>query len=219
MTTQQQTTLEKYRDHVFMRPDRELYTHIGYFISWFSMIELHITFWLAVTTDVKNVNSFELLTKGMDSRIKLERFRQACHLTKREIGPNLDVRLAYFQRVMIRIRNNLSHTWATMPEDSSVIHFSTLSRMPFKEIGFAQKGFRPDTMPLLTLFERGLWLNWFSDDLNRMAQQEPFPQRFEIDNPRSHVPKEFLERHLRQAGRANVDKPSQTPDEGDQKGD
>jgi hypothetical protein len=106
-----------------------------------------------------------------------------------------------------------------MPDESGIVHFATFSRMPFKEVGLQQTGFRPETLPLLTLFERGLWLNHFSDDLNRMAQQEPFPQRFEIDNPHSPVPTEFLERHRRKADRAKFDMPPETSAKDDQEDD
>jgi hypothetical protein len=72
MANQQQAALEMYREHIFAGRDCVLYTHIGYFMSWFSAIELHITFWLAVTTGVPSANSFDLLARGMDARIKLE---------------------------------------------------------------------------------------------------------------------------------------------------
>ena len=86
--TDDRPDFEKLRSEIFGGPDRDLYLHIGYFMSWFSAVELKITFFLALVLDDRQLEDFELLVKGMDARVKCERLRKACKRRAISIGPN-----------------------------------------------------------------------------------------------------------------------------------
>lgn len=60
-------------------------------------VELRISYLLARATNIKDLSAFELLTRGMDAKIKVERFRKAA---RGRIGPNLNDRLTVFYDTM-----------------------------------------------------------------------------------------------------------------------
>jgi hypothetical protein len=59
-----ESILTKARARIFGGGDVPLYLHIGYFMSWFSAVELHLTFLLAAALEFKKVDRFELLVHG-----------------------------------------------------------------------------------------------------------------------------------------------------------
>ncbi len=150
--------------HLFERGiDRKLYFHIGYFTVWYAAVEIRLTLLLArATKSMTNLDSFELLTKGMDARIKILRLREALGDL---IGPNLDTRLNIFDRHMRPLRNSAVHSYPVCDPTHSAIGFASLNQLP----SFTKS--KPPTakpaleMPVLDFFEHGVWLNLFNNDL------------------------------------------------------
>jgi hypothetical protein len=183
MTTNE-SYLTQMRDKVFSGQDRDLFLHIGYCMSAFSMVELNITFLLARTIDYKHLDNFELLVKGMDARVKCERLRKALKGRKKALGNNFKERLAHFENKVIGLRNKITHSMLSSPRHDGVLAFVTLAKLPWALPGSKQIGTPPEVMSTLELFENALWLNFFADDLNaagRVFDRETL----EIDHPRS----------------------------------
>jgi hypothetical protein len=65
--------LDHRRRKVFNAEDQELYLHLGYFLSWFSAVEAYLTLLIAMLTDSKNLENFDLLARGLQPRQKVER--------------------------------------------------------------------------------------------------------------------------------------------------
>jgi hypothetical protein len=177
---------ETVRLHIFDGEDRDHYLHIGYFIAWYSSVELGITGLLAMATNSQNLDAFELLVYGMDAKTKVERLRKASK-TGVTLGQNLSDRLTFFYDKIIPIRNSLVHSGLTQDPQKTALHFSSLAKLPFYAIGQPQRGAKPTRMPYRKLFEYALWLNFFSDDLIKIINAVP-PKIIEIDHPRSPKP-------------------------------
>jgi hypothetical protein len=177
--------LERTRKNVFDGEDRDHYLHIGYFMSWYSSVELGITFLLAIATGIRNLEAFELLVRGMDARVKIDRLRKAIDQSATiTIGPNLSSRIDLFYDKIIPVRNNVAHASLASDPQRQTLHFASLAKLPFHAHGLFQHGEPPPSVPLIDIFEHALWLNFFSDDLNKAINQFP-RQMLEIDNPRS----------------------------------
>jgi hypothetical protein len=194
--------LEKWKNQLSLE-EADLCLHLGFFIQWYSAVEVWITFLLARVLDQRDPENFELLTAGMDAKIKCERLRTGCRINDFTLGVNLDDRLTYFQERIVPVRNKISHNWATVPEGSKLIHFTTFSRVPGQKRQFRAGG--PTTVALQIIFDHGLWLDHFSEDISTLTGQEPLPKLLEIANPQTSLPTEFLERRQRLRERANAD--------------
>lgn len=166
---------------------RDLYLHIGYFITWFTTVETHLTFQLAITLDYSQLGDFELLVKGMDARVKCERLRKACK-NRRPMGTNFAKRLLFFEKRMIPLRNKLTHSLVAMPDRSGAFYFTSLSRIPSAALGLDHVGEPPESMTGHQLFEHGFWLNCFAADLAEVLRTGFRGKTLEIDHPRSRLP-------------------------------
>jgi hypothetical protein len=171
---------------VFEGPDRNTYLHIGYFVTWFSAVEVRLTQLLALAVRATNLEGFELLTRGMDARIKLERLRRACR-NRGNIGRNLSERLRHFEKRMIPLRNKMAHSFVITDPTYARIHFASVAKLPYAAYGLEQIGENPDSLAIRDVFEHALWLNYFSNDLDKVirAVQTDASKIFEIDHPLS----------------------------------
>jgi hypothetical protein len=121
----------------------------------------------------------------MDARVKVERLRKAMEKSRvMTMGPNLSGRLSLFYDMIIPIRNKMAHLTLSSDPKKETVHFASIAKLPFYAHGLDQQGERPPSMPLIDVFEHALWLNFFSDDLNKVLNQFP-RQTLEIDHPRS----------------------------------
>jgi hypothetical protein len=170
--------LERRRDRIFNGEDRELYLHLGYFLSWFSAVEARITLLIAMLTESYNLDNFDLLARGLQPRQKVERLRILAARYPRPIGPNFADVLGQFEETYIPLRNSLSHNrliHAGMTPKAFTI--TTISRISEKDGGHV--------IPDLELFERGYWLHMFQDDLGVMLADGLPKERLEIDDPKT----------------------------------
>lgn len=177
--------IEKIRSAILKGEDANLYLHIGHFMSWFSAAEIRITMLLQVATENRDAESFELLTRGMDARIKCERLRKAC---KKEdlLGPNLAQRLRIFENRVIPLRNKLAHCMVMAPDpNGGIFYLSTLARLPYKAFEREQSGLEPESMRSIDLFRWGHWTCLFSWDLQPALHETTKSGKFEVENPRS----------------------------------
>ena len=56
---------------IFSGEDRDLYLHLGYFLSWFSGVEGKLTFLIAFLTESRNLDNFDILASGLQPRQKV----------------------------------------------------------------------------------------------------------------------------------------------------
>lgn len=189
------TTLAESRALAFDGPDRDLYLHIGNFTIWFGAVEVRITHLLQLATGVTDRVMFELLIKGMDARVKVERLRRAAKTGGPKLGPNLTARLESFEKQSIPVRNKIAHSSIIKHPREDTFFFSDVVRMPFKVFtGEAHPDPRwnnPDQIAGLRLYGHGLWLNQFSDDLSGAIERGIRASMLEIVRPRSLAHTEY----------------------------
>ncbi len=175
------------RNAMFEGPNRDIYLHTGYFMNFFALVEINITYLLGLVLETREPAGFDLLVRGMDARVKVERLRKACKLKERPLGHHIKLRLNYFEQTIIPLRNRLTHAVLTQTDDEGGdggewLHFATL-------VNLSAKAGQPESMRTATLFERGRWLQLFGQDLNALLN-EGFAKTLEINNPQSPVPQE-----------------------------
>jgi hypothetical protein len=206
--------LKQARQHTFAGEDANLYQHIGYFCTWFGQVELQITFLMALLNNSPDFVGFDLLIKGMDARVKIERLTKLLKLRAAyEKKSNLGQRLIHFETLIVPLRNRIMHSGFYSTHDpESVLHLTSLTKFP---AGGPIPNPIPDTedadsITYLRLFKAGLWLNYFNDDLTSIYKGIPQSERvFEIKTPRTWVPTEYLGSRRPKAGPSKDHKPSQ----------
>jgi hypothetical protein len=171
-------------------PDHELYLHLGFFINAYAFVELRTTLLLAkVTGFTDDLQSFDLLTRGMDLRTKIIRLRKACE-RKSPLGPNLDARLTIVDELMRPIRNKIAHNYAVPDPSETTIHFVTLAAIPeFTEHRHPDASV-PEKIETLELFEYTAWLRLFSRDLQDAFRLLSQTGTLEIVTPRTPLRQE-----------------------------
>ena len=174
--------LEEFRKAAFEGEDRDLYLHIGYFMMWYSAVEMRITMLLRVVTQSPNAEGFELLTKGMDARTKCERLRAGA-VKNAPLGDVFSQRLDIFERKAISLRNKVAHSFIVSPPDGDAIHFTTISRLPYKAFGREQKGAEPERITKKSFFEHAVWTNTFAHDVRSASLSLVQNNILEITNP------------------------------------
>jgi hypothetical protein len=172
--------LDQKRAKIFNDEDRELYLHLGYFLSWFSAVEAQLTMMIAFLTDSKNLENFDLLARGLQPRQKVERLRILAS-KYRPLGPNLTALLDLFEEVSIPLRNDLSHSRLVHAHRPGTLLVTTIARLT------EEQGAR--TISAKELFERGYWLHCFQYDLGIMSANGLPVGRLEIDAPMTPVRK------------------------------
>src|SRR5690606_3052610 len=119
-----------FRAELLKGPDRNVITDVGYFLIWYSTVELTFTNLLAFVSGMRDLTTFDILSAGMDMRVKIERFRRI-QKKRGGIGPNLDTRLTYLDQKCRPIRNRLAHCAVAQSEKQAGCYLaSTLSTMP-----------------------------------------------------------------------------------------
>lgn len=159
--------------------DGALVAHLGFYVMWFAVVEVQVTAALAAVLGLRPLARAEVVMRGMDARVKCDRLRQAAK-KYHPIGPNLAVRLKYFEKKSIPLRNSVVHTWPVI-EDDGMVHFDTMGRLH----GLPQTEFPPASIHLDELMCEGLWLNHFSQDLQLATFSLVRDKKFEIDDPKS----------------------------------
>ncbi len=186
-------TIEKLRDEWLSSNDRHLYSHIGFFMSWFAAAEMSVSFLLALATKSIDMEGFKLLVRGMDARVKCERLRKASKSYK-PIGAALDDRLKNFEKTMIGTRNKIAHSVVVCPEPFDKIYFCSHNEWPSQYFEVADKNPNPpEFISTIALFKQGLWLNFFSYDLHSLVKTEAQAVVLEITHPHSPTRQAFLE--------------------------
>ena len=169
---------------------KDLFAHVGFYLYNFGAAEFHVTILLWIFIGFQEPQAFFLLTKGMDAKAKIVRLKEAVALRGWTIGPNLKARLSHLSEAQANLRNRISHNYLDWKKDAlEISNFSALPTMPDLQIGPA-----PETIPSMSFFERGCWLNRLAVDFIDLTNTlpkfgEPFPPGIlEIENPRSGVP-------------------------------
>lgn len=208
--------LEKGRTATYAGVDKDLYSDIGFFTTWFGATELKITVLLAQFTGTHDLEAFDILCRGMDARIKVERLQQAI---KRQglIGPELHLRLAYLADKIIPLRNKLMHSAFSTAEDGGPRRYflSGLANLPWVELkmGPPKTKLKPTVVNSVDLYANGLWLSYVLGDLGRVFTFDEGDGKplIEIVQPKSTVPEVFRQKHQRKADRATSDTQPQMP--------
>ena len=207
--------LRAVRDHIFAGEDRELYLHISYFLTWYAQVEWRLTILMATVAQEPDLDAFHLLVMGMDGKTKVRRFRGLCRIKKREIGPALSTRLAVFHNKLCPLRDRIAHTALSGGKNDGRFYFSTIDRDLSAALGTSRiKGVQPaDRIERLTLFEHGLWMNYFAQDLAAVWERARAGQSLEVETPRSPPPKGDLANPPDTDAQTKSDTRDQTPPE------
>ena len=175
------------REKQYEGADRDLYLDLGFFHAWFSLAELAITTMLAIASKATDLKTFDILCKGMDARVKVERLRK---LTP--VGPNLQARLSRFEKGAIGLRNKLAHRSFGINEDDGPrrYYLSSLSCLPWELTG-SEKPTEADDPEVITssdLHGWGLWLEALTRDFSAASRHAMRTGVFEIVTPKTKVP-------------------------------
>lgn len=193
--------------------DCDLYLDIGFFVARFGMAELAITKILSFLTLSHDLVAFDILCRGMDGRVKVERLRKAAKEVS-GIGPNLSDRLTYFEKVTIPLRNKLVHSSLTISEDDGPRRYfaSGLANMPWEELkmGPPKTARKPEVLPSIEIYAHTVWLTYFTQELSPLQALARQRLKLEIANPMTRLPEAFRQKHLRKPDRAKAHAPART---------
>lgn len=188
MSPEDEKTLRKARETIFSGEDRELYLHVGYFVTWFNMVELRITALIAVVLGEKDLEAFNVLVKGMDAETKVSRLKELCTKKNRSLGKNLDQRLKFYRDKCGKLRNKIAHL-PLVPGDASheKFHHASIDRSVERALSMRLLTKLPpaDHIWRLELFQKAYWMNHFSDDLSIVLDHCMTEPTLEIISPRS----------------------------------
>lgn len=182
----------QYRANLLAGEDRNLITDVGYFLIWYSGVELSLTNMLAYASNFSDLDAFDALVGGMDLQVKIERLRR---IRKRRggIGPMLDARLLYLNSKCRPIRNRLAHCAMSRSEKQKGNYLaSTLGTMPWDDYGEKHPGGLKHNPPVIytpaQLLGWGAWLAAFAHDLSEALNHTRTTGEFELVNPRTPEP-------------------------------
>jgi hypothetical protein len=183
------TSLEKMRDAVFNSEDRDLILHVGYFFTWYNQVEWRLTLLMAMIMDERDLQSFHEVTRGLDGKTKVGRFKAICDIKKWPMSETFDKQLAYYV-TLGNLRNKLAHRALLNDEQKGDrFHFASIDKMPWKVLGIpADDAESSEHIRKLDFFEKGLWLSQFSADLGEILQTPPKRATLGAVNPRAKVP-------------------------------
>ena len=205
--------LETIRKREFGRDERDLYMHLGYFVTWYNHAEFCLTIIMAMVLRERDLAAFHQLTMGLDARSKIRRFRKICAIKKQPIGPNLDTRLTHFYDTICKFRDRASHTALARGETEEKFYFNSPDRMPWRELGMDPKAPPAASIEHIKVFEYGWFLHNFSDDLLKVNQKAIAGLPLEIDHPQSTLPQEHPSSSPAPDPQPKPDKPAQTDSE------
>lgn len=186
------TVLDRLREDTTSDRERELHTRIGAFVYDYSVAEICLDFILQFALRVPSFESYSLLTRGMDTRTKIERIMQ---INEREIsiGPTLKALLDRMDKVSRTVRNKISHSIPRL--HNGVIYFSDVSAM-YDEFGSIPQAELPDRIQAVQLQREALWLRYLASDIIRALNQAQdtdhpgVPRTLEVISPVSGLPPE-----------------------------
>ena len=193
----------------------EMYSEIGYFISQYSTVELAITALLAALANFEDLEAFHTVTKGMDAKTKVERFKELAKsrnlLAKKG---KFDERLIHFAEKVAGLRNKVAHTWILKSKTDPVkILFSNIAQIPFEQFKMKKRVRRqPDEILLDSLREYSSWLSDFQLDLLNLYGAAKKGAKLEIEKPNSLSPTTFLQRIQEQESQAKRIMRGQAPE-------
>ena len=206
--------LELYRETRLKSGDAELTMHLGHYFMWYGIVEVNITTLLANVLGYHEYDRMEFLTRGMDARVKCERLRQAAKAYSK-LGPNLSVRLSYFERYCTPLRNKLAHCWPYFDKEKRIIEFSTIGRAAkfLRDSPLTPLKIEPEKIHIDDLLSEAAWLNSFAVDLIDAISVLVHGESPEIVDPKSGLPLEDHPENPPQDDPAKPDKPPQTQGE------
>ena len=91
---------------------------IGYFIASYSSVELALTALLSALVKATDYNAFHTLTKGLDGRAKVQRFKELCK--QKNLFPEnsaLKMRLDLYDTKITNLRNLVAHCMIIIQDD------------------------------------------------------------------------------------------------------
>ena len=167
--------LTEERNQTFEGRDKQLITHLGHFIAWFSACEFMLTLLLHKFAGHFDPNTFHVLTKGMDARKKVETLRNTVKVKGWTIGPSFNSRLDHFEGGPINgLRNKLVHSHLYWPEGGK-LQITSIGAPP-QYADFKVKGApAPEKVHGDIIFERALWLRAFSQDIDAIYKKAGWP--------------------------------------------
>ena len=197
------------REKLFADPHREMWLHVGHFITWYAAAEFQITMMMFTLSQSRSIPQFEILTRGLDLPAKIERFKRAADVAGTPVGPELAARLDHLKGPIGSLRNKISHSFLMW--GASGMQISSLGAPPLTKAGVpSHPDLRaPEIIPADTLFERGLWTKAFSMDLGDLQAAMPGLKTLERDEYRTSLPSGTPRGTRPKAPRANADKRSQ----------
>jgi hypothetical protein len=192
---------------------RDMFLDIGYFVSAFGIVDFSFACTLAVLTRSHDHDMFELLARGMDARVKLERIRAAAK-TMKGIGANLNARLKIFETTILRIRNEISHGGVMYSEDAKPLRYFHVS--------VAKSKLHPEDKPIgdgpampfatsLELFGWAEWLWLFAGDIRSLEPALKRGDILEVAHPKSPLRKGDQENRRPPGMSSTPGKPAQKP--------
>lgn len=194
-------TWKEARDAESMTLDREMYFDIGVFMVRYAMAELNLTSLLAyLTTGTTKLEEFEMLTSGMDARVKIHRIIKAAN----HVGvmhPSFRKRLDFFEERIGGMRNKIAHSTIIMdPDDKDTYLLFGVGNPPYAEfkIGEGPSPYKrgPLRYTANQIYAASFWTSDFTDDISAAWKHARAHGTLEIAHPRSP---------LRQEGREGLD--------------
>lgn len=155
--------LEAHRLNTLYGDDAEMFAHVGHFIAWYASVEFMLTFLLHSFSGQIDARAFDVLTRGMDVRVKIERLGKTASLAGWKLDPGLLERIGHFQDVHIPLRNRIVHSYLYWPDGGPLQMCGTINPPIFQDTRWDVP--EPYVIPGIDLFERGAWLGHFSQDL------------------------------------------------------
>jgi hypothetical protein len=162
--------------------DNSAFLHIGHFHGWYGQVEWRLTMLMAFVAEERDFAAFHVLT--MDAKTKVIRFIRLCKIKNRKIGPLLLSRLAHYRDNMAEFRNKISHTALARNDDQTRFLLASLGTVSLDEIN-NKIWDKAESFSDLDLYERGLWLNYFADDLWDVFPKVGAGAILELENPNS----------------------------------
>lgn len=161
----------------------------GAFLARFASVEMMLTALLAVLLQLGDLTAFQIITRGMDARVKIDRLKQLAKHRNGKIGATLKERLDYFENSMIPVRNELAHgaLWGNQKERGRW-HVITIDsfQFPFTDdvLDNTAKSYTAGD-----LSARATWCDLFFKELAQAFDHARRGEVLEIDTPAIKVPK------------------------------
>lgn len=207
----------EYRAKLLAGSDSNLVADVGFFMIWYSTVDLAFTNLLSVAARATDLDIFDSLCGSMDLRDKIRRFRRIRRL-RGGVGPDLDCRLTYLDQKCRPIRNRLAHCSLSLSEAQKGNYLaSTLGSMPWDDFGEVKPKGQKMSPPVIytpaQLVGWGVWLSKFATDLSIAHDNALKNGEFEIILPRTPAPPVDQGTPAPPAHPSNDDRPAQNQSE------